>query len=128
MPKIEIISKLIRTRTQKMIKKILKISWIISVMISIYSCSLNKKINSNLDVENCLMLDPINYHNARLNPKWLSKNGIVKIIEREYLDGKNGKVHLVNILYFNNNGYRLCCMAKKALFFFLIKIFKQPLF
>lgn len=80
---------------------------ILLIYIVIASCSTSKKIVSNSKMETCLELDPTNYHNARFNPKWISANGIKKIIEREYLDGKNGKVHTVSVFYYNSDGHKL---------------------
>ena len=80
-------------------------TWIILLGLSIFSCSIREKVPSDSDIENCLILDPLSYNNSTFNPKWLSENGVKKIIQREYLDGRNGKIHLVNVLYFNPNGY-----------------------
>jgi len=52
-----------------------------------------------------LILDPRNYHNVSFNPIWIAENNIETIIEREYLDGRNGKVHLVTILEYDKSGY-----------------------
>lgn len=79
--------------------------WMILLILSIFSCSTSKKIINSSDSESCLSLDPINYHNSNFNSKWLSNNGIKKIIEREYLDGRNGKIHSVSVLYINSDGF-----------------------
>lgn len=76
------------------------------ITICVASCYSSKKIAQvDRDVIQCLKIDPSNYHNVMINPAWISKNYISRIIEREYLDGKNGKIHLVTILDYNERGY-----------------------
>lgn len=78
---------------------------IVVLCLIVCSCSMKRKIVNNPSIEKCLTLDPLNSNNSDFNPKWVSKNGITKIIEREYLDGKNGKIHLVSVMDFNSDGY-----------------------
>lgn len=53
----------------------------------------------------CLIVQPTAYHCVRFNPDWIVENRIESIIEREYLDGKEGRVHLVTVLEYNTDGY-----------------------
>ncbi|MGN6440097.1 MAG: hypothetical protein ACTHMM_26455 [Agriterribacter sp.] len=71
----------------------------------IFSCSTSKKAISVDDTQKCLILDPTSANKTNFNPKWLSQNNIRKIVEREYLNGKEGKIHLVNVLHFDTDGY-----------------------
>jgi hypothetical protein len=83
--------------------------YVIVIFLSInylnFSCSSSKKLNSLSDNIQPLIVDPYNYHKVNLNPIWIATNGISQIIEREYLDGRNGKIHLVTILEYDNDGY-----------------------
>jgi hypothetical protein len=69
------------------------------------ACSSTKISTAKSTKTQFLVLDPRNYHNVSFNPKWIAENNIETIIEREYLDGKNGKVHLVTILEYDKSGY-----------------------
>lgn len=71
----------------------------------IASCSMTKKVQESSQTVNCLKLDPFNYNKVMFNPQWISQNGITRIIEREYLDGQNGRIHLVMILDFDSTGF-----------------------
>lgn len=75
------------------------------LILNMVSCSITRDTSNIFTAENCLTLDPLNYHNVQFNPQWIAKNRIKKIIEREYLDGRNGKIHLVSVMYYNNEGY-----------------------
>ena len=88
-----------------MTKNIIKSVGIILLSLYTLSCSKGKRVINYSNSENCLTLDPLNYNNAKFNPKWMSNNGVKKVIKREYLDGKNGNIHLVTVLYFNAEGY-----------------------
>jgi len=82
---------------------------IILLIILSIGCNSIKKIESKeeiiLDKNGILALYPPTYHCVRFNPDWIVKNDVESIIEREYLDGRNGKIHLVTILDYNSNGY-----------------------
>ena len=86
-----------------MIKKVIKYLFIIVLITTSPACSILKHNTSS--IEKCLIVDPLNYNNTRLNPNWIKRNGIKKIIEREYLDGRNGRIHLVTVKYYNKDGY-----------------------
>jgi hypothetical protein len=80
--------------------------WLLIICLLIFSCSIDRKIlNVNYGTA-CLNFDPQYFGpGAEFNPYWISKNGVRKVIEREYLDGRNGRIHLVTVLYFNRDGY-----------------------
>jgi YD repeat-containing protein len=70
-----------------------------------FSCSSSKKFSSLDEHTHPLIIDPYNYHKVNLNPNWIAANEISQIIEREYLDGRNGKIHLITILDYDKEGY-----------------------
>lgn len=76
---------------------------IISLMLA--SCFITNKTAHISETEKCLIISPLDYDNVRFNPKWISANGIKTIIDREYLDGKNGRIHLVTVEYYDSDGY-----------------------
>lgn len=71
----------------------------------LFSFSTHKKMIFNGDAQKCLILDLQSANKTSFNPIWLSQNKIQKIIEREYLEGRNGRTHLVTVFYFNVDGY-----------------------
>lgn len=83
----------------------LKSVFLFSILIILGACSIYKPVTNKSDKTKLLILDPGNYHNVRFNPEWIVENNIETIIEREYLDGKDGKVHLVSILEYDGKGY-----------------------
>ncbi|WP_417199798.1 hypothetical protein [Bizionia sp.] len=89
---------------QKMKRRFKSIIFLLILIIAA-ACSTTKFSTTKLDDAKPLKLDPRNYHNVRFNPEWIAENNIESIIKREYLDGKNGKVHLVSILEYDKNGY-----------------------
>jgi len=75
------------------------------ISIAIFSCSISKKLDSINNTDKPLMIDPYNYHKVSFNSNWISSSEITRIIEKEYLDGRKGKLHLITILDFDSNGY-----------------------
>lgn len=91
------------SRKMKILNPILSFSIVVLVLVSCYTAK-KHALNATPNTP-CLILYPPTYHNVRFNPEWIVQNQIESIIEREYLDGRNGKIHLVTILEYDSNGY-----------------------
>lgn len=57
--------------------------------------------------QDCISLDNLSMDYLGINPSWIKKNKIVKVVEREYLPPSFEKLHLVNVLVYNEEGYVL---------------------
>jgi len=87
---------------------------ILTAMLFLNACSVLKESGDKTNQDACLSLYLPNHNHINFNSKYLASHHIQKIIEREYLHKKDKKTDLVNIIYFNHQGYITSKLNGKA--------------
>lgn len=77
---------------------------IISIF-ALVSCSTNKNLISISDTKGCLRMEPITIEHVNFSPKWITGNGVKKVIVKKYLSETDEKVNSTSVIHFNSNGY-----------------------
>jgi len=71
-------------------------------------CTSQNKLSTSSKSVQCLnLLDPFSYENFKFNPEWIANNYIQEITETEYFHDRNGTLHLVSKINYNEDGYPL---------------------